>query len=146
MFRLRCPYCHEWVDSDQYETHRREHLKLRPDGQQNEYITLPPEQREQGLLEGVPSVYRHERCNSCTVMPEEIIRTYLKNPYTYMADRSFCCGCHKHVPCRELVWVETGENMQKYNDCLRASRPDLAPPLPAKIVLRILRLITSLWC
>jgi len=53
-------------------------------------------------------------------MPEEIIRSYLKNPYLYSADMSFCTGCKTHVPCLELVWTETGENMQVYNDRLRA--------------------------
>ncbi|WP_334888432.1 hypothetical protein [Nostoc sp.] len=32
---------------------------------------------------------------------------------------SFCTGCETHVPCLELVWKQTGENMQVYNDRLR---------------------------
>src|SRR5690242_16437800 len=86
----RCQYCHEWVESERYDAHCREHTRLRPDGQQNEYVTLPPEDRYQGSLEGVPRVYQHWRCGQRTGMPEEIIRTYLKNPFTYLVDRSYC--------------------------------------------------------
>lgn len=116
--KLRCEYCHEWVDREQHKVHLSEHSRLRPDGQQNEYVTLPPEKRYQGLIDEVPKVYRHLRCGCCTGMPEEIIRTYLRDPFAY-ADRTYCSGCHKHVPCRELVWIETGENMQSYNNRLR---------------------------
>ena len=61
-------------------------------------------------------------------MPEEIIRSYLQDPYLYYADRSFCTGCRRHVPCRFLFWIETGENMQVYNDRLRAEHPEMGPP------------------
>ncbi len=141
MSRTRCPYCHEWVDPDQYEAHRIEHTRLRPDGQQNEYVTLPPEERMQGTLEGVPRVYYHWRCGLRTVMPEEIIRTYLINPYAYAADRSYCVGCRKHVPCRELVWVDTGQNMQEYNDQLRAANPEMRPALWVRMVVRMINLV-----
>ncbi len=137
----RCRYCHEWVDPEQDEAHRLEHTRLRPDGRLSEYVTLPPDDRYQGSLEGVPRVYRHWRCGQRTVMPEEIIRTYLENPHTYMVDRSYCVGCRKHVRCRELEWVETGENMQAYNDRLRASRQEMRPPLSVRMLARIFRLL-----
>lgn len=139
MAEQRCPYCHDWIDSLEFSAHCEEHRRLRPDGQQNEYMTLPPEEREPGPLDGVPRVYRHWRCGRCTGMPEEIIRTYLKNPFTYMADRSFCTGCGTHVPCRELVWVETGENMQEYNDRLRAAHPELHPNAFIRLLAPLLR-------
>ncbi|NEU76766.1 hypothetical protein PI95_030720 [Hassallia byssoidea VB512170] len=120
MKKYRCEFCHEWLDQEDYLRHHQEHLKLRPDGQQNEYVTLPPKEREQASLEGIPCIYYHAKCDSYTRMPEEIIRSYLKNPYLYSADMSFCTGCKTHVPCLELVWTETGENMQLYNDRLRA--------------------------
>ncbi len=135
----RCPFCHEWIDGAVFAAHCAEHMRLRPDGQQNDYVTLPPEEREPGPLDGVPRVYLHEACGRRTGMPEEIIRTYLKNPFTYMADRSFCTGCGKHVPCRELVWVETGENMQDYNDRLRAAHPDLKPNPMIRLLAALLK-------
>jgi hypothetical protein len=125
----------------EYGAHCREHTRLRPDGQQNDYVTLPTEEREQGSLEGVPKVYRHGRCGGCTVMPEEIIRPYLKNPFTYMADRSFCTSCGMHVPCRELVWVETGENMQDYNNRLRTTYLESHPRRMVRMMAPLFRLI-----
>jgi hypothetical protein len=139
MSQTRCPYCHEWIDDTIYASHCAGHTRLRPDGQQKDYMTLPPEEREQGPLDGVPRVYRHERCGQCTGMPEEIIRTYLKDPFTYMADRSFCTGCGKHVPFRELIWVETGENMQEYTDRLRAAHPEMRPNLLIRLLVGVLK-------
>jgi hypothetical protein len=127
METIRCPFCHEHIDANAYAAHEAEHMKLRPDGQQSEYVTLPPEQRSQGSLDGVPKVYRHVKCGGHTGMPEEIIRSYLENPYLYLADRTFCCGCGAHVPFSECVWVETGEDLQTYTDKLRAQKPELRP-------------------
>ena len=84
-------------------------------------------ERAVGDLSGVPKVYVHRKCGPATGMPEEIIRTYLKNPYMYMADQTFCCGCSKHVPLRECVWTETGEDLQTYTDKLRAAKPEMKP-------------------
>ncbi len=137
--QYRCPYCPEWVANLDRVAHERTHAGTRPDGQNTEYITLPPEARFQQSLDGVPRTYFHPLCGTHTGMPEEIIRSYLKNPYLY-SDMSFCAGCHRHVPCRELTWIETGENMQTYNDRLRAARPDLRPPWYA----HLFRLFTSL--
>lgn len=116
--KIRCEYCHIWIDPYEHKAHIQEHLRLRPDGQQNEYVTLPPEEWYQGTIEEAPKVYRHLRCGCCTGMPVEIIRTYLKDPFAY-SDFTYCSGCQTHVPCREFVWVETGENMQAYNNRLR---------------------------
>lgn len=118
--KIRCEFCHLWVTFEEREAHIQEHLRLRLDGQQNEYVTLPPEKWYQGTIEDAPKVYRHLRCGGCTGMPVEIIRTYLKDPFAY-SDFTYCSGCREHVPCRELVWVETGENMQTYNNRLRAN-------------------------
>jgi hypothetical protein len=121
MKTLRCQYCHQSIAINEFAAHCAAHLALRPDGQQNEYMTLPPEERYQASIETTPKIYFHSVCGSHTKMPEEIIRTYLKNPFAY-SDQTYCTGCHAHVPCRELVWVETGENMQAYNDRLRTKK------------------------
>lgn len=127
MTTIRCPFCHEHIDAEEFRSHVTKHRKLRPDGQQTEYVTLPPEDRLEGSLDDVPHVYVHTLCGGATGMPEEIIRSYLNDPYMYGADRTFCCTCHIHVPQRECLWEETGENMQTYFDRLRAARPDLKP-------------------
>jgi hypothetical protein len=134
MAQIRCPYCHEYVDRAAYSAHEAKHRKARPDGQQTDYATLAAEERESGRLAGVPRVYVHRRCREATEMPEEIVRSYLKNPYLYLADATFCCGCGKHVPFRECRWTETGENLQDYMDELRAKKPELRPGLLTRML------------
>lgn len=139
MEKVRCPFCHEPIDETDYAAHEAEHLKLRPDGQQSEYVTLPPEQREQGDLSGVPQVYVHVKCGAATGMPEEIIRSYLQNPYLYLADATFCTGCGVHVPMRECKWTLTGEDLQTYTDRLRAQKPELRPGFFKRLLIGILK-------
>ncbi|MSR59469.1 MAG: hypothetical protein EXS05_17805 [Planctomycetaceae bacterium] len=127
MAQVRCPYCHEYIDQAAYPAHEARNLAARPDGQQTEYATLPEEDREQGELAGLPKVYVHRKCGVATGMLEEIIRSYLMNPFLYTADATFCCGCGKHVPNRECVWTETGEDLQTYTDKLRAAMPETSP-------------------
>jgi hypothetical protein len=116
---VECPFCHKSVFRWFYSWHESGHTQRRPDGQMNEHVTLAPEQRFEGSLEGVPKVYRHSTCGVATGMPEEIIRTYLVAPLTYN-DSSFCCGCGDYVIGSELTWVETGENVMAYTARLRS--------------------------
>lgn len=141
MSQIRCPYCHRHVDQAAYADHVAGHQAIRSDGQQADYVTLPEEDREDGDLTGVPRSYRHRRCGAVTGMPEEIIRSYLKNPHLYGADQTFCCGCGGHVPLRECVWIETGEDLQTYTDRLRRAKPlpplhDADRPSPVRTVAR----------
>jgi hypothetical protein len=135
---MRCPYCHEEVRATDYAAHELQHRKLRDDGQQSDYMTLPPEDRVMGFLDGVPRVYMHTKCKSLTEMPDDIVRSYLRNPYLHLADRTFCCGCSRHVPWRQCIWVETGEDLQTYMDRLRAGKPELQPGA-------LRRLYVGLW-
>jgi hypothetical protein len=118
MLFLRCPYCHKLVFRFFFSRHKAKHTAQRPDGQQNEYVTLHPSGRYEGSLAGVPQCYRHPKCGVVTRMPEEIIRSYLVNPFLYGAG-SFCCGCGAHIPEEELFWDETGQNMAEYTRELR---------------------------
>jgi hypothetical protein len=133
MFFVRCPYCHKLVFRFFYSGHVAKHKALRPDGQQNEYVTLHPSGRYEGSLDGVPQCYRHAKCGVVTRMPEEIIRSYLVNPFLYGAG-SFCCGCGEHIPEEELFWYETGQNMAEYTRQLREAyiRKYGAPPPTAQ--------------
>ncbi len=119
----RCERCHQFVPLNEFDRHYRQHMGTREDGQLNQYPSLPPEKRWRGDLSTVPQFYEHTICGSVTGMPEDIIRTYLVNPYFY-AYKSYCCGCERHVPQRELVWVNTGENMQDYTNRLKAHVPN----------------------
>jgi hypothetical protein len=46
-----------------------------------DHVTVHPTGRFKGSLRGVPQVYRHPKCGVATKMPEEIIRSYLVNPF-----------------------------------------------------------------
>ena len=141
MGTVRCPFCHEDIASAAFPAHKAEHVKLRPDGQQTDYLTLPGEEQFDESLEGVPTVYIHNKCGGLTGMPEDIIRSYLKNPYLYSADRTFCSGCGKHVPWRECVWVDTGEDLQTYTDKLRALHPELRPGFLKRVLIRLVNFL-----
>ena len=114
----RCPFCHEDVPPLQYKAHLAQHTKLRDDGQMTDHVTVAPAERYQGDLKGVPMWYRHEKCGAVTGMPEEIIRSYLADPFLY-SDYSFCTGCGKYPHVSEFQWVDTGENLHAYNRRLR---------------------------
>lgn len=43
-------------------------------------------------------------CQAQTTMAQEIAETYARDPKFYGA--TFCCGCNKHLPVAEFVWVE----------------------------------------
>jgi hypothetical protein len=135
--QILCLYCHIYVDEAVYAEHEANHLKLRPDGQQTDYVTLPTDAREQGSLEDIPKVYIHQRCQAGTRMPEEIIRSYLKNPYLYLADRTFCTGCKRPVRYSQCVWSETGENLQSYFDRLRAEKLAMRPGILTQAIYRL---------
>jgi len=51
-------------------------------------------------------------------MPEEIIRSYLKNPFRYNSS-TFCCGCKGYVHDSEVFWVETHQRVSEYMQTLQ---------------------------
>jgi hypothetical protein len=125
-----CDFCHQWIPRSQMSAHIAEHTQLEPDGQYKDYATLPLDERaHEKELADVPKWYKHLKCGEVTGMPDEIIQTYLANPWFYISDRTFCTGCGKHVRQRECVWEETGENLQTYCDRLRAAKPEFKPSL-----------------
>src|SRR4051812_37355857 len=113
MLFVRCAFCHRLVFRPFYSRHRAKHTALRPDGQMTDHITVHPQGRYQGSLRGVPQGYRHPRCGVVTGMPEEIIRSYLVNPFLYSGG-SFCYGCNDYVPYESLFWTETGQCLADY--------------------------------
>ena len=116
---IECPFCHKSVFRWFYSGHESGHTERRADGQMNEHVTLAPEKRFEGSLDGVPQAYRHAKCGVATGMPEEIIRTYLVDPLTYN-DSSFCCGCSNYVNSSDLFWMETNESVMSYMSRLRS--------------------------
>lgn len=134
----RCPYCHEYIEAGLFKTHCAEHEVLRSDGQQEEYVTLPPELRSAETLEYEPQIYRHSKCGAGTQMPEEIVRSYLVNPYLYLADKTFCTGCGTHVPNRECEWIDTGEDLQTHIDRLRSKAAEYRPGIFIRILVLLI--------
>lgn len=140
MARRRCPFCHEMISGLQYDRHIRQHTELRADGQMNDHVTLPPDQRHGGSIDDVPSVYEHDRCGKCTRMPDDIIRSYLRNPFLYN-DKTFCASCGTYYHTREFTWVETGETLYEYNQNLKAEYRKRHPTL----LTQLLRVIAGLF-
>lgn len=134
----RCDYCHEYIESNQFNAHCAEHEHLQADGQQEDYAALPPETRTTQTLEGEPQVYRHSKCSVVTRMSEDIIRSYLVNPYFYLADKTFCTGCGIHVPSGECIWIETGEDLQAHIDRLRSQKPEFRPGIFTRILVLLI--------
>ena len=118
--RLTCPFCHRAVSPVSLRLHEWWHGRRRRDGQQHGHVTLTPDARYEGPLDGVPRTYRHAVCGAGTGMPEEIVRSYLANPFLY-GDLSFCTGCGDYVSKAELHWAETGQPLREYFDALRAA-------------------------
>ncbi len=87
-----------------------------------DHQTLPPRVRSKKRLRDVPKVYYHEKCGAATGMPEEIIRTYLVNPWFYN-NYTFCCGCNRYLHQKNFYWTETGENLHDYSLRLRRESP-----------------------
>lgn len=123
-----CNYCHQRIPIAEIDAHEAQHTKLRADGQQTDYATLPSYERAPANQLAVePRWYLHNNCGGVTGMPDDVMQTYLVNPWFYMSDRMYCTGCQKHVRQRECVWQETGENMQSYFNRLRAAKPETRP-------------------
>ena len=130
MLFKECPFCHKNIFVLLYPFHVMRHTILRSDGQMHDHITLKENKRYIGSLDGIPQVYYHSKCGGETGMPEEIIRSYLVKPDMY-SDLSFCCGCGRYIPYKELYWVETGECLADYFKNLR-SIENIMPTSPTE--------------
>jgi hypothetical protein len=85
----------------------RSHTKLKPNGQQEGYIVLSPEERAKGFVRPVRRTYIHEACGSTTTMGQSLAETYARDPWFYSG--TFCVRCGKHFPVGEVgqfVWED----------------------------------------
>lgn len=110
---VRCAFCHQLIFLPLYPMHREKHTEPLADGQMTDHVTIHPERRYQGVLDVVPQAYIHTHCGGMTKMPEEIIRSYLVNPFLYN-EYTFCCGCNNYIHQQELYWCETGQCLADY--------------------------------
>jgi hypothetical protein len=120
--QTECPFCHEMVAARDYNAHIAAHTEKLPDGQQRDHVTVREEERFEGDLYGVPTAYIHERCGTATGMPDEIVRSYLADPFLY-SNRTFCTGCGTYVPHSECRWIDTGEKLSDYFRELKRNAP-----------------------
>lgn len=84
------------------------HTTLRPDGQQQGYVVLSPEERAKGFVKPVRHSYIHT-CGVVTKMGQALAETYARDPRFYSG--TFCCGCHAHFPLIQFTWDKDGEPM-----------------------------------
>ena len=110
---LECPFCHQSVFRLFMGWHMKKHTSLQSDGQMTDHVTTREQERFKGSLHDVPQVYVHSVCGGATGMPEEIIRSYLANPFLY-SHKTFCTGCNDYVHMGECTWQETGEQVLTY--------------------------------
>jgi hypothetical protein len=89
-----------------------EHLTLKPNGQQKDYLVLTDEERAKGFVEPVRRAYVHEKCGSVTTMGQALAETYARCPDFYSG--TFCCHCGAHFPVGpfgEFVWDGTSQKV-----------------------------------
>lgn len=70
--------------------------RLRPDGQQENYLVLGDEERAKGFIRPVRTAYMHLKCGVVTMTNRAIAETLARDPAFY--DGMFCCACGAHFP------------------------------------------------
>lgn len=85
------------------------HKTLRPDGQQQGYVVLTPEERAKGFIQRVRNKYVHKTCGVVTRMGDSLSETYARNPWFYSG--TFCVGCGTHFPLEQFTWDGTDESL-----------------------------------
>ena len=114
----QCPFCHKNVSGLMLMLHSFWHTRRKRDGEQRSHVTLPASERYPLPIDNEPVQYCHvgtpkkPGCGGCTLMPEEVQRSYLVMPEKYGS--TFCAGCREYRSLSEFEWVETGENLQAY--------------------------------
>jgi hypothetical protein len=73
--------------------------KIRPDGQQENYLVLSEEERAKGFVRPVRAKYVHLACGTVTTMGSALAETYARDPSFYGG--TFCCHCGRHFPLRD---------------------------------------------
>jgi len=68
--------------------------KIRPDGQQENYLVLSEEERAKGFVRPLRNKYIHLACGTETIMGTALSETYARDPKFYSG--TFCVACGKH--------------------------------------------------
>lgn len=84
----------------------RSHTKLKPNGQQEDYVILTSEERAKGFVRPVRRTYVHQKCGTTTTMSQSIAETYARKPDFYSG--TFCVACGTHFtlgqPDGDFLW------------------------------------------
>jgi len=89
--------------------------KIKPDGQQEDYLVLSEEERTKGFVRPVRRRYKHVACGCVTTMGQAIAETYARDPHFYGG--TFCCNRARHFPLvdgdgnRAFVWEPDGSGV-----------------------------------
>lgn len=89
-----------------------EHLTLKGNGQQVDYVVLTAEELAKGFVEPVRFSYVHEKCGTKTSMGQRLAETYARQPDFYSG--TFCAGCQAHFAVGadgEFVWDGTTQKV-----------------------------------
>jgi hypothetical protein len=86
-----------------------DYRELRPNGQQQDYLVLSPEERAKGFVRPVRTRYVHKLCGTVTQMAPAIAETYACDPHFYSG--TFCIACGRHFTVDQFVWKDTGEQV-----------------------------------
>jgi hypothetical protein len=84
-----------------------EYRELKPNGQQQDYLVICPEDRAKGFIRPYRDSYVHMKCGAITRMARPIAETYARNPKFYGG--TFCVGCGAHFPVSEFKWCNSDE-------------------------------------
>jgi hypothetical protein len=114
-----CPHCGRDVLYFLYSVHVVKHATVTAVRTKSVSVALPADERYVGPIHHVPRLYRHRVCGSWSTVPEDMVRSFLVNPFFY-ADRWECRGCKRLVPTAELSFAQTGECVLTYIQRLRA--------------------------
>jgi hypothetical protein len=89
---------------------RSGYRELKPNGQQQDYLVLSPEERAaRGFVRPVRTRYVHKLCGTVTQMAPAIAETYACDPHFYSG--TFCIACGRHFTIDQFVWKDTGEQV-----------------------------------
>lgn len=89
------------------------HTKLKPNGQQSDYVVLSEAERAKGFVKPVRYSYVHASpselnrqigCGGETRMGTAIAETYARLPRFY--NGTFCVHCKLHFPLNQFVWTD----------------------------------------
>ncbi len=84
-----------------------DHRDIRPDGMQEDYVVLCPDERKKGFVRPIRQSYKHLTCGAITTMGLALAETYARDPQFYSG--TFCATCRVHFPLNQFVWAGTNE-------------------------------------